>query len=133
MRRVRTTTARNRYRSVSDYIEAQPGPARSILRRVRAAIRKALPRAEEGISYQIPAYKVGGRAVVYFAGWTTHYSVYPATASLRDALGMRLAPYEVRKGTIRFPLAEPVPARLIADIARFRAKEEDARPKTKRR
>ena len=87
-------------------------------------MRKALPRAEEVISYQIPAYKLNGRVVIYFAGWKEHYSIYPAQRRLVAAFKERLAPYEVNnKGTIRFPLSEPVPARLIEDIARFRAKE----------
>ena len=77
-------------------------------------MRKALPSAEEVISYQIPAYKLNGRVVIYFAGWREHYSIYPAQRRLVAAFKERLAPYEVNnKGTIRFPLSEPVPARLI--------------------
>jgi uncharacterized protein YdhG (YjbR/CyaY superfamily) len=65
-----------------------------------------------------------GRAVVYFAGWKAHYSLYPATRALVEALAAELAPYEVNdKGTIRFPLSAPVPERLIGRIARFRARE----------
>ena len=87
-------------------------------------MRKALPRAEEVISYQIPAYKLNGRVVIYFAGWKEHYSIYPAQRRLVAAFKTRLAPYEVNnKGTIRFPLSEPVPARLIEAIAKFRAME----------
>ena len=87
-------------------------------------MRKALPTAEEVISYQIPAYKLNGRVVIYFAGWKEHYSIYPAQRRLVAAFKTRLAPYEVNnKGTIRFPLSEPVPARLIEAIATFRAQE----------
>lgn len=87
-------------------------------------MRKALPKAEEVISYQIPAYKLNGRIVIYFAGWKEHYSIYPAQRRLVAAFKEQLAPYEVNnKGTIRFPLSEPVPVGLIAAIARFRAKE----------
>lgn len=113
-----------KYTSVADYIAVQPPKARGALRKVRAAIRKALPKAEEVISYQIPAYKLNGRAVIYFAGWKEHYSIYPAQKRLVAAFKDRLEPYEVNnKGTIRFPLCEPVPVGLIAAIARFRAKE----------
>ena len=91
---------------------------------MRSAIRKAMPSAEERISYQIPAYKLNGRAVIYFAGWKAHYSLYPATRRLVAAFKDELAPYEVNdKGTMRFPLSEPVPAKLIEAIATFRAKE----------
>jgi uncharacterized protein YdhG (YjbR/CyaY superfamily) len=118
--------------TVSDYIAAQPPAARKVLRQVRSAIRKALPKAEEAISYQIPAYKLDGRIVIYFAGWREHYSIYPATGRLLDTFKKLLEPYEKsNKGTIRFPLSEPVPAKLIADIARFRARENAARAKSR--
>jgi uncharacterized protein YdhG (YjbR/CyaY superfamily) len=62
--------------------------------------------------------------VIYFAGWKRHYSLYPATRRLVAAFKDELAPYEVNdKGTIRFPLSEPVPVKLIEAIATFRAKE----------
>lgn len=113
-----------KYTSVAEYIAVQPPKARGALRKVRAAIRKALPKAEEVISYQIPAYKLNGRVVIYFAGWKEHYSIYPAQRRLVAAFKDRLEPYEVnKKGTIRFPLSGPVPTGLIAAIARFRAKE----------
>jgi uncharacterized protein YdhG (YjbR/CyaY superfamily) len=115
--------------SVSDYIAAQPPELQRVLRRVRAIVRKALPGAEEVISYQIPTYKLHGIAVVYFAGWKRHYSLYPAGAALVAAFTAELAPYKVTKGTIRFPLDEPVPAKLIERIAKFRAKEAGARAK----
>jgi len=111
------------FASVDEYIAAQPEASRAILARVRGTIRKAVPRAEETISYKIPAYKMEGGAVLYFAGWKRHYSLYPATGRLLAAFGNELAGYEVSKGTIRFPLAEPVPVRLIARIAKFRAQE----------
>src|SRR5262249_43818559 len=81
------------------------------------------PDAEESISYQIPTYRLPAGPVLYFAGWKAHYSLYPATARLVAALGDELAPYELSKGTIRFPLSGPVPPRLIERIARLRAKE----------
>ena len=91
---------------------------------MRRTIRAAGPAAEEAISYKIPAFKLRGRTVLYFAGWKAHYSLYPSTSRLIAAFKEDLAPYEVNgKGTIRFPLSEPVPVRLIAGIAKFRAKE----------
>jgi uncharacterized protein YdhG (YjbR/CyaY superfamily) len=115
--------AKTNFRSVDDYIAPQPEAAQAVLERVRSIIRKALPAAEEAISYQIPAYKLRGQAVVYFAGWKQHYSLYPATAPLVKAFKAELAPYELSKGTIRFPLGETVPAKLIERIAKFRARE----------
>src|SRR5690606_26009489 len=95
---------------VNDYIAAQPPQARAVLKRVRALIRRALPRAVEGISYGIPVYKVDGRLVLYFAGFRGHYSIYPATARLRQALKPALAERLHSKGTIRFSYDERLPA-----------------------
>jgi len=116
--------AKTKYASVAEYIAIQPPKTRVALRKVRSAIRKALPKAAEVISYQIPAYKLNGRIVIFFAGWKEHYSIYPAQRRLVAAFKDGLEPYEVNnKGTIRFPLSEPVPVALIAAMARFRAKE----------
>jgi uncharacterized protein YdhG (YjbR/CyaY superfamily) len=109
--------------SIDDYIASQPEAVQAILVRVRAAIRKAVPRAEESISYNIPTYKLGGRPLIYFAAWKKHYSIYPASASLAKEFKEELAPYEIEKGTIRFPYSEPAPVKLIARIAKFRARE----------
>jgi len=116
-------TASNSNQSVDGYIAAQPVPARSVLRRVRATIRKALPGAVEGISYQIPVYKLDGRMVLYFAGFQQHYSIYPATARVITALKTELAGAIYSKATIRFSYDDAVPARLITRIAKLRAAE----------
>lgn len=119
------------FKSVDEYIASQPDDVRRVLNRVRSTIRKAVPGAEEIISYKIPAYKVRGDRMLFFAGWKQHYSLYPATARVIEAFKDDLAPYEVSKGTIRFPLSEPVPAKLIGRIAKFRAKEVTERQKAK--
>jgi uncharacterized protein YdhG (YjbR/CyaY superfamily) len=110
-------------KSVDEYIASQPEPVREILERVRSAIRKGVPGAEEVISYKMPTYKLHGWPVLYFAGWKRHYSLYPATGHLVRAFKDVLAAYEVNKGTIRFPLSEPVPEKLVERLARYRAKE----------
>ncbi len=115
--------AKTRFLSVDEYIAAQPEAARDVLKRVRSAIRKAVPAAEETISYQIPTYKLQGGRMLYFAGWKRHYSLYPTTARLLAEFKDELAVYEVDKGTIRFPLSGPVPVKLIERIAKFRATE----------
>ena len=120
------------FKSVDEYIATRPERAQAILRRVRAVIRKALPGAQEAISYQIPTYKRDGEYVVYFAGWKEHYSLYPANARLVAALKDELAPYEVSKGTIRFPLSQPVPVKLIERIAKLLAQEAAQRARAKR-
>ena len=109
--------------SVAGYIAAQPAGARPGLRKVRAAIRRALPKATEGISYRIPVYKLDGRMVLYFAGFKQHYSIYPASARVVGELKKELAGLLHSKATIRFALEKPVPTRLIMRIAKLRAAE----------
>jgi len=117
------------FKSVNDYIASKPEDVRAILRRVRSTIRKAVPAADEVISYQIPTYKLNGVPVIYFAGWKQHYSLYPASNALVAAFKDELEGYELSKGTIRFPLSEPVPVNLIERIAKFRAQQLTMRDK----
>ena len=105
------------------YIARFPRAVQAALKRVRSSIRRAAPAAEEVISYQIPAFKLHGKPVLFFAAWKEHLSIYPSNARLVAAFKDELAKYERSKGTIRFPLSDPVPAKLIERIARFRAKE----------
>src|SRR5947209_16280303 len=121
--------ARTDFKSVNEYIASKPKDVRVILKRVRSTIRKAVPAAEEVISYQIPVYKLKGVPVLYFAGWKQHYSLYPASDALVAAFRNELAGYELSKGTIRFPLSEPVPVNLIERIAKFRAEQLTMREK----
>jgi uncharacterized protein YdhG (YjbR/CyaY superfamily) len=115
--------AKTDFKSIDDYIASQPKAAQRVLKRVRSILRKAVPDAEETISYQIPTYKLNSRPVIYFAGWKEHYSLYPFTSRMVASFKERVAPYAVSKGTLRFPMSEPVPAKLIEAIAKSRAKE----------
>lgn len=109
--------------NVDSYIAAQPEAVRPVLERLRQVIRKALPQAEEAISYQMPTFKLGGRPVIYFAGWKGHVSIYPATGRMTTELADEIAPYKASKGTLKFPLGKPIPARLVSRIAKLRAEE----------
>jgi uncharacterized protein YdhG (YjbR/CyaY superfamily) len=123
--------AKTDFKSVKEYIASQPEAVQRILGRLRNTIREAVPAAEEAISYKMPTYKLHGDPVLYFAGWKQHYSIYPATQRVVAAFKDELAPYEVNKGTIRFPLSQPVPVKLIGRIAKFRAKEVATRERAK--
>lgn len=125
--------AKPEFKTVTEYIAAQPPSVRAALRSVRNAIRRAIPQAEEAMSYRIPAYKVCGGTALYFAAWKKHYSIYPASRRILAALTGKISPCQVSKGTIRFPLAEPVPVKLIERIARLRGKEAAARVKAKQK
>lgn len=117
-----------RFASVDDYIAAQPAAAQRALKKVRAAARKALPDAVEGISYGMPAFKVQGRVAIYYAAWKQHYAIYPASNRFPEDLMGALSGYELSKGTIRFPLSEPVPSELITRIAAWRKEELSKQP-----
>jgi|ERR1700722_3256304 len=108
-------------KSVDEYIAAQPEVLRPKLEQVRAAIRKAVPEAVEGIGYRMPGYKLQGKPLLYFAGFKEHYSLFAASRTFFAALEQELKGYELRKGTVQFPLTKPVPVKLIGRIAKLRA------------
>jgi uncharacterized protein YdhG (YjbR/CyaY superfamily) len=109
--------------SVNEYIAAQPKAVQGIPEEVRSTVRKAVPEAQEVISYKMPTYLLNGDRLLYFAVWKKHYSLYAATKKVVEAFHDELASYEIDKGTIRFSLTEPVPVKLIGRIAKFRAQE----------
>jgi uncharacterized protein YdhG (YjbR/CyaY superfamily) len=111
------------YKSVDEYIGSHADPVQVILGLVRGAIRKALPQADEAISYNMPAYKVNGDPVLYFAAWSRHYSIYPAGKALAAEFNGQLGSGKIEKGTLRFQLSDPVPVKLIERIAKVRARE----------
>jgi uncharacterized protein YdhG (YjbR/CyaY superfamily) len=123
--------AKTDFKSVDDYIASQPEAVQGILVRVRSTIRKTVPGAQEVISYQMPTYMLDGSRLLYFAVWKRHYSMYAATQQVVAAFQDELTPYEVDKGTIRFPLSLSVPVKLISRIAKFRAEEVAGRERTK--
>ena len=108
-------------KSVDEYIAAQPEAVGTKLEQVRVAIRNAVPEAVEGIGYHMPGYKLHGKPMLYFAGFKEHYSLFAASGTFFAALEDELKGYELRKGTVNFPLTKPVPVKLISRIAKLRA------------
>jgi uncharacterized protein YdhG (YjbR/CyaY superfamily) len=123
--------AKAKVTSIDQYIASKPEKLQLTLRRLRKAIHEAVPGLEESISYQIPALKRDGVPVLYFAGWSTHLSLYPAGDALVEAFKKELVGYKRSKGTIQFPLSEPLPIHLIQRIAKYRAKKLTEREKGK--
>jgi uncharacterized protein YdhG (YjbR/CyaY superfamily) len=121
-----------RFDSVAAYLASFPKDVQVTLRAVRGVLRKALPRADETLSYNIPTYKVDDQVVIYFAGWKSFVSVYPALVA-DAALTEAMAPYRASKGTLQFPYGEPVPLKLIERLAKARAKDAAAKAAGPRR
>ena len=107
--------------TVDEYIVLQPEAVRTKLEQVRAAIRSAVPDAIECIGYRMPGYKLHGKPMLYFAGFKEHYSLFAASGTFFATLEDELKGYELRKGTVHFPLTKPVPVKLISRIAKLRA------------
>jgi uncharacterized protein YdhG (YjbR/CyaY superfamily) len=109
------------FKSVNDYIATFPKNVQSILEEFRQAIHEVAPEAEETISYQMPAFKLNG-ILVWFAAHKNHIGFYPRVSAI-VAFKDKLSRYEVSKGTVQFPLNEPIPFELIKEMVRFRVKE----------
>jgi uncharacterized protein YdhG (YjbR/CyaY superfamily) len=100
--------------TVKEYIDGFPKDMQKILKQLRTIFKKNLPGAQETISYGIPCYKMDGKYVVYFAGYTNHYSVYPVPKN--PQLKKEVSAYQTGKGTLQFDPKEPVPEKLISKI-----------------
>jgi uncharacterized protein YdhG (YjbR/CyaY superfamily) len=115
-------------KSVDEYLARLPGPARSTLNKIRAAIQSAVPpEATEIISYCMPAFKYKG-VVVWFAAFSDHCSLFP-TASIVETFKEELKHFPTFKGTIHFPLDKPLPAALVRKLVKARIAEIDNRKK----
>jgi uncharacterized protein YdhG (YjbR/CyaY superfamily) len=113
--------------SVDEYLAALPEDRRAVMARLRETIRAACPEGTEAIAYQMPAFRVGGQFLVSYAAFKHHYSLFPASSAVIDALGDELTPYLAGRGTIRFPVNAPIPSALVTKVVKVRRAELDAR------
>ncbi len=114
-------------RTMDDYICTFPGDIQIILQKIREVIREVAPGAMEVLSYGMPAFCLNGKRMVYFAAHTNHIGFY-ALPTANEAFKKEIAPYKHGKGSIQFPLNEPIPYQLVRMIAEFRKWELEGRP-----
>jgi uncharacterized protein YdhG (YjbR/CyaY superfamily) len=108
-------------KTIDEYIAGFPPDVRRRLKDIRSTIRKAAPAAEEAISYQMPTFRLHGN-LVHFAAFKNHIGFYPAPRAIEE-FKKELAPYAGSKGTVKFPLDEPIPLGLISRMVKFRVKK----------
>lgn len=119
------------FRSIDEYIATFPADVQALLEAVRATIKAAAPDAEECISYQMPTFTLHGN-LVHFGAWKNHIGFYP-TPSGTMAFKDELSKYEGAKGSIRFPISEPLPLELISRIVTLRVAENRSKAAAKAR
>lgn len=112
--------------SIDSYISTFPPEVQSILEEIRAMIKSVAPQAEETISYQIPCFQLNGRYLIYFAAYKKHISLYPAPYGVPE-FADALARYGAGKGTLKFPLDQPIPYDLIEKVIQYRLQENQSR------
>ncbi len=108
---------------VREYFAALPPAARRRVKEMRAIIHAVAPEAVEGFSYRIPGFKLEGKSFVWYAAFKHHTSLFPMGPTIRKALAKELEGYEMSKGTVRFPLDEPLPVGLVKKLVKARLAE----------
>ena len=116
--------------NVDDYISGFPVETQKLLEQIRTTIKKAAPKAEEVISYGMPAFKLNGM-LVYFAGYKNHVGFYPTSSGIAN-FKKELSIYKGAKGSVQFPLDKPLPLALINQIVKFRLIENSEKAKSKK-
>ena len=116
-------------KKIDDYIATFPKDTQTVLKKLRATIRKAAPKAEETINYQIPTFTLQGN-LVHFAAFKNHIGFYPTPSGI-EKFKEELSAYEGAKGSVKFPLDKPMPYALITKIVKFRVKENLERAEAK--
>ncbi|MBN1309366.1 MAG: DUF1801 domain-containing protein [Chitinispirillaceae bacterium] len=108
-------------KTIDEYIAGFPANVQERLNHIRGIVHDNAPGAEEAMAYGIPTFRLNGN-LVHFAGYKEHVGFYPAPSGIK-AFDKQLSGYESAKGSVKFPLSEPLPVRLIAEIVKYRVGE----------
>jgi uncharacterized protein YdhG (YjbR/CyaY superfamily) len=108
---------------VDAYLAALEEPKRGTLEALRRTILEVVPEAEQGISYRVPAFRVGGQTVAGFAAFKNHLSYLPFSGSVLPRLADELAAYTMTKSALHFPIDEPLPRALVEKLIEARLEE----------
>jgi len=111
-----------RFKTVNEYLRALSSNSRNKLKQIRELVKKEVPKADELISYNMPAFKLNGKILVYYAAFKNHIGFFPTSTPIA-ALKKELIGYKTSKGTIQFPLDKPLPIELIKKIVKYKEKE----------
>ena len=113
---------KNKPTTIDEYIAPFPDEVKTILEEIRALVHELAPEATEALSYGIPTFKINGKILVHFAGFKKHIGFYPTPTGI-ERFAEELSAYEGGKGSVKFPLNQPVPYDLIQKIVIFRVNE----------
>jgi len=120
-KRTATAAKTNKPKTHDDYLAALTEDKRAALQKLRKAIKTAAPKAEECISYQLPAFRLNGKFLVAYGAGANHCGFYPG--SVGQAFKKELKGYDTSKGTVRFSADKPLPAVLVRKLVRLRIEE----------
>jgi uncharacterized protein YdhG (YjbR/CyaY superfamily) len=120
-----------RVNSIDEYIKGFPPGIQKLLKQVRSTIKTASPEAEETIKYAMPTFTLNGGNLVHFAAFKNHIGFYPTPHGI-EAFEKELSAYKGAKGSVQFPLDQPMPLQLISKIVKYRVAQNVAKAKNKR-
>src|SRR5437773_12573282 len=123
MIRIVMASAKQKPRTIDEYITKVNSDQRATLEKLRRTILAAAPGAEERISYGIPAFRLNGRSLVFFGAWVNHCSFYPGSSTTLKNFRDDLKGFQVRKGTVRFSPDNPLPITLVKKLVKARIAE----------
>jgi uncharacterized protein YdhG (YjbR/CyaY superfamily) len=120
-------------KTIDEYLAGANADHRGALQRIREAIRAAAPKAEECITYGIPAFRLNGRSLVFFGAWANHCALYPESSATLKKFRNELRDFQTTKGTIRFSAGKPLPVLLVRKLVKARIAENNNQANKNRR